>query len=117
MKKFKIVTLGCRTNQYESQAYRDQLVKMGWAEAGSNDSADLCIVNTCTVTESADQSSRYEIKQLSKKNKDAKIFVTGCLAERAPDTLKSLSQVEKVVSNLEKESLLKIIFPDENVPE
>lgn len=117
MKKFKIVTLGCRTNQYESQAYRDQLIKMGWIESTDTDPAELCIVNTCTVTESADQSSRSQIKQLSKKNPEAKIYVTGCLAERAPKEMALLPQVDKVVSNLEKESLLQLIFPDESVPE
>lgn len=117
MKKFKIVTLGCRTNQYESQAYRDQLIKMGWKEALDTDPAELCIVNTCTVTESADQSSRSQIKQLAKKNPDAKIYVTGCLAERAPKEMAALPQVDKVISNLEKESLLQLIFPDESIPE
>ncbi|NBO23774.1 MAG: tRNA (N(6)-L-threonylcarbamoyladenosine(37)-C(2))-methylthiotransferase MtaB [Chlamydiae bacterium] len=116
MKTFKIVTLGCRTNQYESQAYRDQLLKMGWKEA-ENDQASLCIVNTCTVTDSADQSSRYQIKQLAKKNPEAKIFVTGCLAERDSKNLKTLPQVEEVISNLKKETLLNIIFQDETVPE
>jgi threonylcarbamoyladenosine tRNA methylthiotransferase MtaB len=117
MNKFKIVTLGCRTNQYESQAYRDQLVKMGWKEASEEESAELCIVNTCTVTDSADQSSRQQIKQLSKKNPDSKIYVTGCLAERDPKSVKSLPQVEEVVSNLQKEDLLHVIFKDETVPE
>jgi len=59
MKKFKIVTLGCRTNQYESQGYADQLRQMGYEMAQNNERADLCIVNTCTVTEGADRSSRH----------------------------------------------------------
>ncbi len=117
MKSFKIVTLGCRTNQYESQAYRDQLLKMGWSEAKEDSQAELCIVNTCTVTDSADQSSRYQIKQLAKKNPDSKIFVTGCLAERDPKSLQTLPQVEEVVSNLKKEQMLNLIFKDEEVPE
>ena len=117
MKSFKIVTLGCRTNQYESQAYRDQLLKMGWAEAKEEEDANLCIVNTCTVTDSADQSSRQQIKQLAKKNPDSKIYVTGCLAERDPKSLKSLPQVQEVVSNLKKEELLQVIFEGQEVPE
>lgn len=66
-KKFKVVTLGCRTNQYESAAYANQLKEMGYVEACDNEKADLCIVNTCTVTESADSSSRLEIRRLAKK--------------------------------------------------
>ena len=112
---FKIVTLGCRTNQYESQAYRDQLVAMGLEEG--NDEVDVCIVNTCTVTESADSKSRYQINQLHKKYPHARIFVTGCLAERVKDDLRQIGGVTDVISNLEKEHLVEMIFPNENVPE
>jgi threonylcarbamoyladenosine tRNA methylthiotransferase MtaB len=117
MKTFKIVTLGCRTNQYESQAYRDQLLKMGWTESNEDEQSSLCIVNTCTVTDAADQSSRQQIKQLAKKNPEAKIYVTGCAAQKDPKGLKLLPQVEEVVSNLKKESLIGLIFQDEDVPE
>ena len=73
MKKFKVVTLGCRTNQYESQGYSDQLKKMGYRAAAKNEEADLCIVNTCTVTEGADRSSRHEIRSLLRENPKAKM--------------------------------------------
>ena len=67
MKTFKIATLGCRTNQYESQAYRDQLLALGYREAKEEEAADLCIVNTCTVTAAADSSSHilFQIKRKS----------------------------------------------------
>lgn len=117
-KRFKIATLGCRTNQYESEAYRNQLEKLGYIEAQDHEEADLCIVNTCTVTESADQKSRYQIKQFGKQNPDAEIFVTGCLAERAPKELLHLKGVKKVVSNLEKENLIPLALPHlEEYPE
>ncbi len=89
-KKYKIVTLGCRTNQYESQAYQDQLSLMGYLPAREGEEADICIVNTCTVTESADNSSRYEIRQLAKQNPNAKLVVTGCAAENKPEALKQI---------------------------
>jgi len=79
-KKFKIVTLGCRTNQYESQAYHDQLRAMGYSLAEKDEAADLCIVNTCTVTESADSSSRHEIRQLARENPGSQLVITGCFA-------------------------------------
>ncbi len=117
-KKYKIATLGCRTNQYESQAYRDQLEQLGFIEALDGEEADICIVNTCTVTESADQRSKYQIKQLHKHSPTAKIFVTGCLAEREKDSLMRLGGVEKIIPNQDKERLLQIAFPDtENLPE
>jgi threonylcarbamoyladenosine tRNA methylthiotransferase MtaB len=116
-KKFKVVTLGCRTNQYESQAYADQLSAMGYERASDEETAELCIVNTCTVTESADSSSRHQIRHLARQNPGARIVVTGCLAERAPDELVNLPGVNLVVSNKDKENLLSLAFPEEEIPE
>ena len=116
-KKFTVVTLGCRTNQYESQAYTDQLLAMGYTQAKEGEEADICIVNTCTVTESADSSSRYQIRQLAKHHPKAKIIVTGCLAERLPEEIAKIEGVSHVVPNQEKESLLKVVFPEEDLPE
>lgn len=116
-KKFKIITLGCRTNQYESQAYRDQLESLGYTEAQDHESADICIVNTCTVTESADSSSRHAIRQLGRENPGSQLLVTGCFAERQPQVVKQLNGVAHVVPNAEKENLLARIFPEESLPE
>ena len=115
-KRFKIVTLGCRTNQYESQAYSDQLEKVGLI--GGEKNVDLCIVNTCTVTESADKKSFYQIRQLARKYPDAEIVVTGCLVERKRDEIEKLPGVSKVIGNLEKEKLISYLYPDiKDLPE
>jgi threonylcarbamoyladenosine tRNA methylthiotransferase MtaB len=111
MKKFKIVTLGCRTNQYESQSYADQLKAMGYVQAGEGEAAELCIVNTCTVTESADSSSRHQVRALLRENPGARVAVTGCMAESAPETLVQMGV--QVVPNKEKEQLIERLFPDE----
>jgi len=116
-KKFKIATLGCRTNQYESQAYQDQLKAMGFVAANDGEQADICIVNTCTVTESADGHSRHAIRQLARENPGSKLVVTGCWAERQPDAVKAIDGVTNVVSNKEKENLIATLFPEEDVPE
>lgn len=116
-KKFKIVSLGCRTNQYESQAYHDQLLALGYSPAREGENAEICIVNTCTVTESADSSSRHAIRQLARENKDSQLLVTGCFAERQPSLVKQIEGVTHVVSNRDKEQLLAALFPEENLPE
>lgn len=116
-KKFKIATLGCRTNQYESQAYQDQLLAMGYMAAKEGEAADLCIVNTCTVTESADSSSRHEIRQLARENPGTKLIVTGCFAEHKPELVHQIGGVTQVISNKDKENLIATIFPEEDVPE
>ncbi len=117
MKKFKIATLGCRTNQYESEAYASQLRRLGYREVLEGEEADLCIVNTCTVTESADSHSRQQIRQLHRKNPEASIIVTGCLAERLPEEIQAIEGVTHVVSNKKKEELLSVVFPEEELPE
>ncbi len=118
MKKFKVVTLGCRTNQYESQGYTDQLRQMGYTVAGEGEEADLCIVNTCTVTESADSSSRHQIRSLLREHANAKVVVTGCMAESAPEALLQLDSRVQLIPNAQKEQLVSHLFPEEeNLPE
>jgi len=116
-KTFRLATLGCRTNQYETQAYRDQLLAIGYEEAHEGEEADLCIVNTCTVTESADQSSRYQIRKFIKQNPHSRVVVTGCLAERDPERILQIGGVSKIIPNKEKEKLIPDLFPEEDVPE
>lgn len=116
-KKFKIVSLGCRTNQYESQAYQDQLEAMGYVPAKDGETPDISIVNTCTVTESADSSSRHEIRQLARQNSGNKLIVTGCYAERQPELVGQIGGVTHVVPNRDKENLLSMVFPTAELPE
>lgn len=111
-KTFQIVTLGCRTNQYESAAYIDQLKSMGYSPSQPEEEADLCIINTCTVTHSADVRSRAQLNHLMQAHPKAKMVVTGCWAEKNPKELPSDERIV-VVPNLEKEKLLQKIFPEE----
>ena len=116
-KRFRVLALRCRTNQYEAQALMDQLRQMGWTEAQDHESADLCIVNTCTVTEGADKSSRAAIRQLARQHPTSQLVVTGCLAERLPEEVAKIEGVHRIVSNQDKEKLLEQLFPEESIPE
>lgn len=116
-KKFTIAALGCRTNQYEGQAFREQLQAMGCVEAKEGEKADICIVNTCTVTEGADSSSRAAIRQFVREHEGAQVLVTGCFAERDPSSVLQIPGVTHLVSNKEKETLLAALFPDQELPE
>ena len=78
MKKFRIQTLGCKVNQYESQAIREKLLARGMKEAGPAEKAQLCVVNTCIVTAKAQRESSYAVRFLRRRNPGAKIVVTGC---------------------------------------
>ena len=113
MKRYSVATLGCRTNQYESQAWSDQLNQMGLIRAQEGEEADLCIVNTCTVTHSADSASRHQIRSLLRSHPQARILVTGCMAESAAQELMAIDARIEIVPNAKKEDLLEGIFPEE----
>ncbi len=116
-KTFTVQALGCRTNQYEAQAFRDQLLQLGYEQAEDGEAADVAIVNSCTVTESADAHSRHLVRALIKQNPGTKMFVTGCLAEGNPASLAQIEGVHTVVSNKDKEKLVNLMLPDAEVPE
>lgn len=91
-------TLGCRANQADSAGLCRQLESRGYASAPAAD-ADLLVVNTCTVTGHADQDSRQAIRKLRRENPNARLIVTGCYAQRAPDELSKIEGVNWVIGN------------------
>lgn len=104
-KKFKLLTLGCRVNQYETQAMRENLLRSGFGEAGEGEKPTVFVVNTCTVTAAADRESRYLIRRCRRENPDAKVIVTGCYTERDHKILAKLPGVSCVVFNRHKPEL------------
>jgi len=99
MPTLKTVTLGCKVNQYETQYAREGLARLGYRDAADGETADLCLVNTCTVTAEADRKSRKLIRQLARENPGTRIIVMGCYATRKPDEAASLPGVVDVVTD------------------
>jgi len=99
MPTLKTVTLGCKVNQYETEYVRGGLARLGYHEPSAGQAADLCVVNTCTVTAEADRKSRKLIRQLARDNPGAQIVVMGCYATRRPDEVAALSGVTEVLTN------------------
>jgi len=97
--KLRAVTLGCKVNQYETELVRQGLVTAGYVDAAEGEPADLCVVNTCTVTAEGDSKSRQTIRQLAKRNPNSRIVVMGCYATRAPEEVASLPNVVEVVTD------------------
>lgn len=95
----RTVTLGCRVNQYETEYVRQGLARAGFRDAAADEPADLCVVNTCTVTHEGDAKSRQTIRQLAKRNPGTRIVVMGCYATRAPEEVASLPGVAEVVTD------------------
>lgn len=99
MALLKTVTLGCKVNQYETEFVREGLSRIGFVDASDGQAADLCVVNTCTVTAEGDAKSRQSIRRLAKENPAARIVVMGCYATRAPDEVANLPGVAEVVTD------------------
>lgn len=95
----RLLTLGCKVNQYETQYVKELLEVNGYTEANETTQADLCVVNTCTVTAEGDSKSRQLIRQLHRKNPQASIVVMGCYATRDPAKVGSLPGVSKVITD------------------
>ncbi len=95
----RLVTLGCKVNQYETQYVKETLEANGYIEAPEGQPADLCIVNTCTVTAEGDAKSRQAVRRLHQAQPHAAIVVMGCYATRDPDAVARLPGVVKVVTD------------------
>jgi threonylcarbamoyladenosine tRNA methylthiotransferase MtaB len=99
--KYSIVTFGCRVNQADSLRLEEDLRGLGGVESASRD-ADLVIVNTCSVTATADQGARQTIRRIARENPHAKIVATGCYATRCAGEVAALPGVVRVVRNDDK---------------
>lgn len=108
--KYAVVTFGCRVNQADSLGVEAALTAAG-AEAVSCDQADVVLVNTCSVTASADQGARQTIRRIHRENPAARIVVTGCFATRTPSEVAALPGVETVVPNPGKDALPGLLLP------
>ena len=96
--KFKIYTLGCKVNTYETNVMRDALLNKGYTE--TDDIADIYIVNTCTVTNTADSKSMKVIRRSIKENKDAIIVVTGCMVQNKKEEIEKIDGIDIVIGCL-----------------
>ena len=99
MALLRTLTLGCKVNQYETELVREGFARIGFHDARDDESADLCVVNTCTVTNEGDVKSRRMIRKLARENPQARIVVMGCYATRAPAELAALPNVCEVVTD------------------
>ena len=107
--KFIINTLGCKVNTYESNVMRDLLLNAGYKEAEENEKADIAIINTCTVTNTADSKSLKVIRHTIKENPNSIVIVTGCFSQVNPDKLKDLEGVSIVLGNHDKSKIIEYI--------
>jgi len=109
MTRFFVQNFGCRATQADGAALEAQLAGRGLAASDVRETADLVILNTCTVTAEADSDARSTIRRVHRENPAARILVTGCYAQRAPDELAKMPGVEWVVGNSHKTQIAEVL--------
>ncbi len=111
MNKLKVAfaTLGCRMNQFETSALEEKFVNHGYQLTDFKDIADVYIVNTCTVTNDADRTSRKTLRQAKRRNPNAIVVATGCYAQVSPDELAKIEEVDLVIGNSHKTAVYEIV--------
>ena len=110
MKKVSFYTLGCKVNQYETNAMIQKFKEAGYEIVDmNNDISDICVVNTCTVTNISDRKSRHELRKVKDKNKNAIIVATGCYAQVSKEELEEMPEIDIVLGNTEKKDIVKYV--------
>src|SRR5271169_570817 len=108
---YHVENFGCRATQADGAAIERQLLDRGMERAGAAAEAEVVILNTCTVTASADQDARATIRRIHRENPEARILVTGCYAQRAPEELSALPGVSLVIGNSHKHKVADYATP------
>ena len=107
MKKFLIKTLGCKVNSYESELIRNLFLEEGYEEVEEN--ADVCIINTCTVTNTADNKSKQVINNIKKNNKDAIVIAMGCFCQFRNSEIEDLIDADIILGNKNKHKVFEYL--------
>ena len=107
MKTFYIKTLGCKVNSYESEFIRNSLLNEGYKEVSEN--ADVCIINSCTVTNTADNKSKQAINNIKKNNPNAIVVACGCFCQFRKDNIEELIKADIIIGNKNKSKILEYI--------
>ena len=108
-KKVAFKTLGCRLNQYETDALASQFQKNGYESVSFDKEADVYVINSCTVTHQSDHKSRNFISQANRRNPDSVLVVTGCMANNSKEELEGKPEINYVVENDQKSSVFSLV--------
>jgi threonylcarbamoyladenosine tRNA methylthiotransferase MtaB len=109
MATFSIENFGCRATEADAAALRRELLSGGLTLAGEHASADVVVLNTCTVTAAADSQAREAVRKIHRANPQARIVVTGCYAQRAPEELAAMQGVAWVIGNSHQAEIPEIV--------
>ena len=113
-KVIKFITLGCKVNQYETNAMAQKFLEKGYKVLEENngeieENPDVCIINTCTVTNMSDRKSRQMLRKMKEKNKNTIVVAVGCYAQVAKEELSKIPEIDLVLGNNEKVEIVKYV--------
>ena len=108
-KTVAFVTLGCKVNQYETNAMIQQFKNKGYEILEHNQKADIYVINTCTVTNMSDRKSRQMIRRMKEQNKDAIVVACGCYVQVAKNELENIEEIDLALGNNEKSKIVEIV--------
>ena len=109
MKKVAFITLGCKVNQYETNAMSQKFIEKGYEVVEHTKFADIYVINTCTVTNMSDRKSRQMLRKVKELNKDGVIVACGCYAQVAKSELEKREEVDLILGNNEKKEIVEFV--------
>lgn len=109
MKKAASFALGCKVNQYESEAIAELFAEKGYEIVGIDEEADVYVINTCTVTNFGDKKSRQLIRKVKRQNENAIVAVVGCYAQTAPKELMEIAGVNLVIGTKDRAQIVEMV--------
>ena len=109
MKKAAFYTLGCKVNQYETEAMAELFQNAGYTVCDFSEHADIYVINTCSVTNMGDRKSRQIIRRAKKNNPNALIVVTGCYAQTAPEEVLAIEGVNLVIGTKDRKNIVSLV--------
>jgi len=109
MKKVAFCTLGCKVNQYETNAMEESFINSGYEIVNFEEKADIYVINTCTVTNMSDKKSRQMLRKAKQLNKKAIVVAVGCYAQVSKEKLEGLEEVDLILGNNEKKEIVKYV--------
>lgn len=107
--KVAFITLGCKVNQYETNAMCEEFLKHNYQIVDKEENADICVVNTCTVTNMSDRKSRQMLRRVKEINPQAIIVACGCYVQVAKDELEKMPEIDLILGNNEKKEIVKYV--------
>ena len=114
MEKVAFITLGCKVNQYETNAMAQKFIEKGYKVVEHTEVADIYVINTCTVTNMSDRKSRQMLRRVKELNKEAIIVACGCYVQVAKEEVEKIEEVDLILGNNEKKNIVELVEKFQN---